>query len=45
MPGIDTRAPERTDTSSGLAASPNVAPTGRFDVPEPCSTCAFNSAG
>ena len=27
MPGIDARAPERTDTSSGEATSPNFAPT------------------
>ena len=27
MPGIDARAPERTDTSSGFFASPNFAPT------------------
>ena len=26
MPGIDTRAPERTETSSGLAASPKLLP-------------------
>ena len=27
IPGIDARPPERTETSSGLAASPNFAPT------------------
>jgi len=27
MPGIEARAPERTETSSGLLASPNVRPT------------------
>ena len=27
MPGIDARAPERTETSSGFLASPNFAPT------------------
>jgi hypothetical protein len=29
MPGIDTRAPERTETSSGSAGSPKVLPTAR----------------
>ena len=27
MPGIDARAPERTETSSGFDGSPNLAPT------------------
>ena len=27
MPGIDARAPERTETSSGFVGSPNFAPT------------------
>ena len=27
MPGIDTRAPERTETSSGFVASPNLRPS------------------
>ena len=27
MPGIDARAPDRTDTRSGFAGSPNLAPT------------------
>jgi hypothetical protein len=31
MPGIDSRAPERTDTSSGLDGSPNFLPTCGFD--------------
>jgi hypothetical protein len=26
IPGIETRAPERTETSSGSAASPNLLP-------------------
>ena len=29
MPGIETRAPERTETRSGLSASPNRAPSAR----------------
>ena len=32
MPGIEARAPERTDTSSGAVASPKVAPTVLADV-------------
>ncbi len=27
MPGIEARAPERTETRSGFAGSPNLAPT------------------
>ena len=34
MPGIDERAPERTDTSSGSAGSPN-------RLPMICSTLAI----
>jgi hypothetical protein len=32
MPGIETRAPERTETSSGSAGSPNFLPTACFDM-------------
>ena len=32
MPGIDARAPERTDTSSGLAGSPKRLPTTLLDL-------------
>ena len=32
MPGIDARAPERTESKSGLAASPNARPVSRADL-------------
>jgi hypothetical protein len=38
MPGIEARAPERTDTSSGLAGSPNLAPTVFSTEASACST-------
>ena len=34
MPGMETRAPERTETSSGLWASPNFSPTALLDEGE-----------
>ena len=34
MPGIETRAPERTDTSSGLVASPNLRADRLLDLRE-----------
>ena len=38
MPGIETRAPERTETSSGLAASPNLRADRLLDLaPERCA--------
>ena len=40
MPGIEARAPERTDTSSGLLVSPNLQPI-RFST---CVTAAFTSS-
>ncbi len=40
MPGIDARAPERTDSSSGSAASPNVLPISCSTKATPCSTSA-----
>jgi hypothetical protein len=45
MPGIDTGAPERTDTSSGLRASPNVAPTSPSTAVMAASTSAASPAG
>ena len=39
MPGIEARAPERTETSSGLARSPNVLPVMRAMWARPASTC------
>ncbi len=45
MPGIEARAPERTDTSSGLAASPKRAPTIFSIAASAASSCGFRSAG
>jgi len=45
MPGIEARAPERTETSSGFLASPNLRPTIFSTLPSAAATCAFNSAG
>ena len=45
MPGMDARAPERTDTSSGLFASPNERPTVFSTDANAFSTSSFNSAG
>ena len=45
MPGIEARAPERTDTSSGFFASPNVLPVILPTWSSAFSTCAFNSFG
>ena len=43
MPGIESRAPERTETSSGFFGSPNFLPvsfssqaTAVFDIVQPC---------
>ena len=45
IPGIDTRAPERTDTSNGLSASPNFWPTAASTFASAASTCAVRSSG
>ena len=39
MPGIDTAAPERTDTSSGLSAPPNILPVAASSRCRAASTC------
>ena len=39
MPGMLSRAPERTDTSSGSRLLPNFLPTARSSL----ATCAFTS--
>jgi hypothetical protein len=44
IPGIDTRAPERTETSSGSAASPNVLPT-VFSMWRSASATSARSSG
>jgi|GEM_PF-5808102 len=43
MPGIEARAPERTDTSNGLVASPNLAPTIFSMVASAFSTSSLSS--
>ena len=45
MPGIDTRAPERTETSSGAPWSPNDRPTACSIRASASRTCASRSAG
>ena len=40
MPGIESRAPERTETSSGFLVSPNFLPEAFSSLP----TAAFMSA-
>jgi hypothetical protein len=43
MPGIDARAPERTETSIGFFASPNFAPT-TFSMRAICARMSSPSA-
>ena len=38
MPGIEARAPERTETSSGRSGSPKLAPTASLDRASAAST-------
>jgi hypothetical protein len=45
MPGMDTRAPERTDTSSGLAGSPKRLPTASSTRASASATSARSSSG
>jgi hypothetical protein len=45
MPGIEARAPERTEISSGFFASPNFAPTSFSMVARAVLTCCSRSAG
>ena len=45
MPGIDARAPERTETSSGERASPNVAPTALPTCASAASTSRSRPSG
>ena len=45
MPGIEARAPERTDTRSGLLLSPKVLPVMRPTAASAFSTCALRSFG
>ena len=46
MPGIEARAPERTETKSGFAGSPNLAPTSfsiRATAPRMSASSSFGS--
>ena len=45
MPGIEARAPERTETSSGLAGVAEAAPGLPPDLATAASTCAARSGG
>ncbi len=45
MPGMEARAPERTDTSSGDLTSPNEAPTAWPISASAASTSAFRPSG
>jgi pyruvate,orthophosphate dikinase len=45
MPGIEARAPDRTETSSGLAGSPNTLPVIASTFFRPALTCCARSAG
>ena len=45
MPGIDSRAPERTDTSSGSSASPSRLPAAVSSRASASSTCSSRPSG
>src|SRR5262245_51594828 len=45
IPGIDTRAPERTDTRSGRAGSPSRLPVAASSRFNPRSTCSQSPGG
>ena len=45
MPGIDTPAPERTDTANGSLCSPEAAPGGGFEVGDGCRELVVESVG
>ncbi len=45
MPGIEARAPERTDTSSGFAGSPKLLPVRLSTLARAASTWPSSSAG
>jgi len=45
MPGIETAAPERTETSSGFVAEPNWRPISCSSFATAASTSALSSAG
>jgi hypothetical protein len=45
MPGIESRAPERTETNSGFLRSPNRLPVCCSMEATPASICPRNAAG
>ena len=45
MPGMEARAPERTETSSGAATSPKVAPTALPTMASAASTSLARPSG
>ena len=45
MPGIEARAPERTETRSGLSPSPNLAPIMPSSLARAAFTCSVRSLG
>ena len=45
MPGMEARAPERTETSSGFSRSPNLRPTDCSTLPRFSATAFFSSGG
>ena len=45
MPGMEARAPERTETSSGAATSPKVAPTALPTTASAASTSFARPSG
>ena len=45
MPGMDLRAPERTETSKGSEGSPNLRPTMRSMWAMPASTLFWSVLG
>ena len=45
MPGIDVRAPERTETSNGRWASANVTPVVASSFARCSSTCSQSPSG
>jgi hypothetical protein len=45
IPGIESRAPERTDTSSGLRRSPNFLRVCDSSAATPACICARKAAG
>ena len=45
MPGIESRAPERTETSSGFFRSPNFLPVCCSSAAMPASICAAQRGG